>query len=187
MQFLTIDDYSIPYVVYRRKLKAYRLEFDKSTLKVILPLKADENHVINKHRRWIKNSYKKINDIINGGKKLNNCTGSKEHLYIELKNISSRIEEELRVKSKGIKIKKMRSQWGSISTNGIININEYTKYLPEKCKEYIVFHELLHLKYRGHGKSFKERIEKKYPKAKKIEKELFKYWILIQNGVLNCN
>lgn len=48
----------------------------------------------------------------------------------------------------------MRScRWGSISDD-IIHINWHLVFAPKRVLEYVVAHELAHLKHRSHGEAF---------------------------------
>ncbi len=64
-------------------------------------------------------------------------------------------QERMQLKSREIRIKKMRSKWGSC------NIKEKRIWLslnlihyPQECLEFILVHELAHLLERGHNKRF---------------------------------
>lgn len=47
-------------------------------------------------------------------------------------------------------IRTMRNKWGSISTAGTLTLAEELLALPEELVEYVVVHELLHLKLPDH-------------------------------------
>ena len=48
----------------------------------------------------------------------------------------------------------MKRRWGSCTSKGNILFNPEIIQLPSHCIEYIIMHELCHLKYRNHSKEF---------------------------------
>lgn len=48
----------------------------------------------------------------------------------------------------------MTRQWGSCSPNGQINLNPNLIKAPRECVEYVLIHELAHLKHHDHGPEF---------------------------------
>ena len=58
------------------------------------------------------------------------------------------------VKSKRYEVKEFRSKWGSCSPSGTIRFNSKLSAFPEDVIDYVVVHELCHLKYRRHDASF---------------------------------
>ncbi|MDE0519073.1 MAG: SprT family zinc-dependent metalloprotease [Bdellovibrionales bacterium] len=48
----------------------------------------------------------------------------------------------------------MKQRWGSCTSKGTILLNPECFQLPSHCIEYIITHELCHLKYRNHSKEF---------------------------------
>jgi hypothetical protein len=60
----------------------------------------------------------------------------------------------LGVSPRKITIKKMTSRWGSCSSNGNIAINSDVVCFEQKCIDYVVIHELCHLKHMNHGEEF---------------------------------
>lgn len=58
------------------------------------------------------------------------------------------------VKPKQILFKKMTKRWGSCTPNGIITLNTELIKAPKGCIEYVIVHELCHLVFPNHSKSF---------------------------------
>jgi len=72
-----------------------------------------------------------------------------------------------------IGIRKMKSRWGSCNkTKGKITFNEYLLKAEVKAIEYVVLHELAHLKIKAHDKSFYTFIQKYMPDYKMRKKAL---------------
>ena len=53
-----------------------------------------------------------------------------------------------------IKIRRMKKRWGSCSANGSINLNLYLIQAPKAYIDYVIIHELCHLKEHNHGRAF---------------------------------
>jgi len=76
-----------------------------------------------------------------------------------------------------ISIRKMKSRWGSCSSKGRITINsELIKLRPELIN-YVISHELCHLKHNNHGSEFYRLLENLVPDYKTLRKELRSYHI----------
>ena len=78
---------------------------------------------------------------------------------------------------KRIEARAQKTRWGSCSTKGTISLNVYLLQLDESLQEYILLHELVHLDYPHHQKSFWKTLEKLCPNAKAKSKALNKYLI----------
>lgn len=76
-----------------------------------------------------------------------------------------------------VRIKNNVSNWGSCSRKGNINLNLCLMTLPEDLRDYVILHELCHLRHPNHGKEFHSLLESLCPDHRKKEKELRKYRI----------
>jgi predicted metal-dependent hydrolase len=59
--------------------------------------------------------------------------------------------KRLGVRIKPIAIKNLRNRWGSLTKSGIINLNVNMIKAPEDVIDYIIVHELCHLKIKEHS------------------------------------
>jgi len=55
-----------------------------------------------------------------------------------------------------ITVRNMKKQWGSCSTHGRISLNWNLVKAPLECIDYVIIHELCHLKEHNHSKKFYE-------------------------------
>ncbi|MDO6683507.1 SprT family zinc-dependent metalloprotease [Oceanobacter sp. 5_MG-2023] len=54
-----------------------------------------------------------------------------------------------------LRVKKMRTRWGSLSRKGYINLNMALIHMPEPLIELVVVHELCHIRHFDHGPGFR--------------------------------
>jgi len=72
-------------------------------------------------------------------------------------------------------IKNQTTRWGSCSHRQNLNFNYKIVFLPEKCQDYIVVHELCHLKEFNHSRNFWALVAQALPDYAAIRKELRSY------------
>lgn len=85
--------------------------------------------------------------------------------------------EVLGVRPKRIELRDWKRQWGSCDRNEeILRFNWRIVQLPESLVEYIVVHELVHLRYSKHGSRFRAALSEIVPDWRKRHEEL-KKWV----------
>ncbi|WP_241518051.1 M48 family metallopeptidase [Campylobacter blaseri] len=74
---------------------------------------------------------------------------------------------------KSIKIRKMKTRWGSCNPKkGYINLNFDLIKKPKECVEYVIFHELVHLVHPNHSNKFYNFLYTYMPDWKKRKDKL---------------
>ena len=86
---------------------------------------------------------------------------------LELYVAKFKIEAPLR-----LQIRKMKTRWGSLSKGGILTLNLNLVAAPKECIEYVVVHELCHLKYANHSDAFFALLESRLPDWKRRKMKL---------------
>ena len=71
-----------------------------------------------------------------------------------------------------LKIRKMKTRWGSFSSKGSVTLNLELIKAPRECIEYVVIHELCHLLHLNHGPAFYNLLEQLIPDWKKRKHRL---------------
>jgi len=61
------------------------------------------------------------------------------------------------------KLRKMKRQWGNCNSRGVITINSQLIRYPLSCIDYVLAHELTHLKHMNHSQAFYHLLEKVMP------------------------
>lgn len=80
-------------------------------------------------------------------------------------------------KIKELKIKDLKSKWGSMSNFGTMTLNINLIKLDMEIIDYVIVHELAHISHPHHKKSFWEQVKKIMPDYKIYDKKL-KYYSL---------
>ncbi len=92
-----------------------------------------------------------------------------------LRELPPRVAEfalKIGVKCNGITVRNQKTRWGSCSAKGNINLNCLIMLMPEDVQDYIIVHELCHLKEMNHSKRFWGEVENAIPEYKEKEKWL---------------
>ncbi len=71
-----------------------------------------------------------------------------------------------------VHIRKMKKRWGSCSKNGAIILNTELIKAPSHCIDYVIMHEMCHIKYFNHGKEFYNLLIQIMPDWEKRKKRL---------------
>lgn len=71
--------------------------------------------------------------------------------------LPGRVEELARVYGldySHVKVRRMKSRWGSCTSKNGINLNSWLVMLPDHLSDYVILHELAHTRHRDHGPGF---------------------------------
>ena len=88
-----------------------------------------------------------------------------------LKNILEKFENQM-FRPTGLIIRTMKRRWGSCSNKGIITLSTEMVKLPDLFTEYVIVHELCHLKHHNHGSDYYKLLSKLFPDWKTVRKEM---------------
>ena len=75
-------------------------------------------------------------------------------------------------------IKNNVSNWGSCSTRGNINLNLRLAAIDDDLRDYVMLHELCHLRYMNHGPEFHALLESLCPGHRKLSAQLKEYKLI---------
>lgn len=62
-----------------------------------------------------------------------------------------------------MRLRLMKRTWGSCSVSGVITLNPHLVKAPPECIDYVVAHEICHLREHNHSKAFYSLQQKLYP------------------------
>ncbi len=69
-------------------------------------------------------------------------------------------------------IKGQKTRWGSCSSHANINLNWHLIFLAEPLIDYVIIHELMHLREMNHSPKFWAWVKQYYPTYKQAEKQI---------------
>ncbi|SRR6266567_480226 len=71
--------------------------------------------------------------------------------------------EKLSLAAPRLQVRRMRKRWGSLSKGGVLTLNTDLIRAPRECIDYVITHELCHLKCPDHSTVFYAFLEKMMP------------------------
>lgn len=71
-----------------------------------------------------------------------------------------------------LRIKTMKTQWGSCSPSGTLTLNPHLIKAPRECIDYVIFHELCHLAEHNHSDRFWRLLTQVMPNWEKVKTQL---------------
>lgn len=74
--------------------------------------------------------------------------------------------------AKTVSIRRMRTRWGSCSKGRIVSLNPELIYAPKDCIDYVITHELCHLREMNHGSGFTRLMDRSLPEWKALREKL---------------
>jgi predicted metal-dependent hydrolase len=176
-----MESRKIPYKISYRKVKYSRLEFVTGKLHIILPLGEDPEEVYRRHGRWIEKKYDFIEECKRIGAQRDLVERTTQVFKETVRAFAGKASRELKVSVNKIGFRKMRTKWASCNSKANITINTLMKDMPGELIDYVVYHEVSHLKQMRHDDKFWGIIVKKFPHYKELEKELSIYWFRLNS------
>lgn len=183
MMKMKIGEYNVEVRRSKRKSAAIKITADMQIV-VFVPLYVSDNEIermVISKSKWIDEHMLKVQSTIDERSKLEKITFEQvkelEDQAVEYipKRVKYYAEKENFVYNK-ITIKNLVSRWGSCSTKGNLNFNCLLMLTPDYVIDYIVVHELCHLREMNHSEKFWAEVEKIMPDYQRAE-----LW-LKQNG-----
>ena len=165
----------ISYELIRAKIKNLYIYIKEGKVIVKAPMKLKEENIykfVDKKAKWIYQNIKKEKEKIKLEEKIEQK--DIDRLELIVKNSIEKYSKLLKTKPNKVRIKDLKYAWGSCSSNKNISINMKLANKNEKTIEYVVLHEMCHLKHMNHSKKFWNLVEKYMPEYKE-HKKMLKY------------
>ncbi len=78
----------------------------------------------------------------------------KKLVFEKVKTRIDLIARELGVNFKKVRLSNARKRWGSCNSNGVISLNWRLYFVTDNELDYVVLHEVMHLRHMNHSKAF---------------------------------
>ncbi len=166
-------------ITYRKKQKNIRfISHQDGTFIVSVPWSCPKHYiddVVAKNIMWIKKN------VVDHKKNVTVDADVVRHMKKKLKPI---IESKLmqfnsyyNFQYKRISIRHQKTRWGSCSSDGTLSFNCKLMCVSNSLKDYVIVHELCHLKEMNHSKNFWNLVEKTIPDYKQLRRTLKKIMV----------
>ncbi|MDN5113123.1 M48 family metallopeptidase [Aliarcobacter butzleri] len=146
----------------------------------------DAKNLVEKRKNWLENAIKKVSKnalledeflYLGEVKKLQDYNIKnldkfyKNEIEKILPNIVETFSKKMDLYPTSISYRKNKRTWGSCNFKNGLNFNILLMKFPLEIMQYVVIHELSHIKHKNHSKNFWNLVEKYCPNYKQIEKE----------------
>lgn len=147
----------ISYTITKSKRrKTSQIIVDEKGIEVKTPITKKESEIkqmVSDKKEWIFKKQLEFSD-----RKKQKKTKTKTLQYMERR--VWRLASKIGTNPSKVIIKKMNSRWGSANKNNVICLNEALTKTPSRIIDYIIIHELAHLKIRDHSYKFWSLVQK---------------------------
>lgn len=188
---------SLDYKIVRSKRKSCAIQiYPDLEVVVRAPLHMTNKEIedfINSKEEWIKSSLQKFeitNDEFSNLKPLSekDIEALKEKALKIIPNKVDYYAKRIGVSYGKITIRCQKTRWGSCSSKCNLNFNCLLMLTPENVIDYVVVHELCHLKQMNHSKQFWYEVKSILPQYEKSHKWLKQNGnVIIQKSLTNAN
>jgi len=145
-------------VVKSKRRKTSEIRVDEYGVEIRTPITKRDSEIqeiINDKKQWI---FKKQLEFSDRKKRRKFKTKTKTPEYLERR--AWKLALKIGVKPSKVVVKNLKSRWGSAGKTGKITLNLALTRTPPRIIDYIIIHELCHLKIQGHSSRFWNLLEK---------------------------
>lgn len=71
-----------------------------------------------------------------------------------------------------LRVRRMKASWGTCSADGVVTLNPLLMRAPARCIDYVIAHEVCHLREHNHGPRFYALQDALYPDWRRVRQHL---------------
>ena len=204
MEYLTIKSQKIPYIVKRAE-KRYRVSIRFAKDSQLLVIESPDGTLSEEVRSFVEdpylgikhkvqflpsvktrveympgnlNIYVKEKDIKHGEKAILQ-SALIARAKVEFPELTRKWANITKSEVKSVRVKNQTTRWGSCSTLHNVNLNWHLIFLPQVLVEYVIIHELMHLREMNHSAAFWNHVATYCPDYNRLDKEVDTYlWVI---------
>lgn len=152
----------IPYtVIQTNRIKTSQITVDKNNVIVRTPSSKtlkEIKYLVESKSKWIFTKQQEL-------KKRKNVVYKTETIkkanYLEKR--AQKLASKIGIKPSKIVVKPLKNRWGSATEKGVVTLNSHLLKAPKDVIDYIIIHELCHLKIKNHSFRFWNLVRKFMP------------------------
>ena len=157
-------------VVHSRRAQRLRITVKPSGVRVSVPHQltlAQGREFARSHRDWIGRQVMRMQQRLRtqAGASRNLPTLSDEDASEKLSTRLSELAHQHGLTFTRLSIRRQKTRWGSCTPSGAISLNIALASLPQNLMDYVILHELLHTRIKGHGRFFWKELDKLHAQA----------------------
>ncbi len=157
-----------PTIIVNKKLKNSYISIDKEkniTVKTPISSRAFVARFLEEKSNWIEKQFVKIENF---SSLHDEALHSQEYIETRVEYFSQMMQLEFST----LKFKTLKSMWGSCNSKRVITLNKQLMRVEKNLIDYVVVHELAHLKHMNHSKLFHQLVEEYLPNSKEYRQQL---------------
>lgn len=179
MEMLSLQHRQIPFEIRknkRAKRLTLKIEAETKCLVMVVPpltLGFQVKRFLKNQESWIEKSWSKFEESLANRPKMERSVNYyKTRARVTIRNRLAHFNEFYGFRYNRVFFKDQKTRWGSCSSEGNLNFNWRLILAPRKILDYVVVHELCHLKYMDHSAKFWKLVEKQIPDYQECKKWL---------------
>ncbi|MFA5927294.1 MAG: M48 family metallopeptidase [Patescibacteria group bacterium] len=181
------EDVSCNVYESRRARRSWVRICSEKGIYIVVPYRARQKDqaaidLLNTHKAWIEKHWQRAlenkrehlvfpQSLVIGDIRL---TGDAVAIYVKnfLVKITVELADRYNFSFDGVQVRRKKSNWGSCTRRRTISLNAKIFLLPNELRDYVICHELAHLREFNHSKRFWAELEKICPNSKIYNKQL---------------